>query len=133
QPGQSQGGPNFSPQMAGQPGQQDGGSGGGNFGPWLPGNAPELERFFNTDYREWTERLRNAERLLPQDSPLRRDLAGIQENLDTMRRQFQRDWLKPKYDLFLEGAATPLVETAKALSEEIQRRLSEEEYLVADE
>lgn len=117
-----------------QPGQQQGGpDGGGGFGPWMPGDGRDLEQFFNEDYREWNERLRNAERLLPEDSPLRRDLTRIQENLDAMRREYQRDWLAPKFDLFLENAATPLVETAEALSEEIRRLLSEEEYLVADE
>lgn len=138
QPGQQspEGQPSQQGQQPGsmQPGQQQGGpDGGGGFGPWMPGGGRDLEQFFNEDYREWNERLRNAERLLPEDSPLRRDLTRIQENLDAMRREYQRDWLAPKFDLFLENAATPLVETAEALSEEIRRLLSEEEYLVADE
>jgi len=120
-------------QMQGGPPQDFGTTHGGAFRGWGPRSEADLREFVEQDYREWQERLRNAESLLPEDSPLRDRIAEIQENIDLMRRSFKRDHLTPKYDLFLEKAGTPLIETAEDLRLEIDKILKDQEYALLDE
>lgn len=96
--------------------------------------SPEaMRRFIESDYTEWRESLRNAEQLLPGDTPFREEISRIRENIDEMRRDFTRNRQAPKYDLFLENISTPLIKTAHELEQEINAILSKEEFAIVDE
>lgn len=92
-----------------------------------------MRDFLEEDYREWMDRLRNAETLLPEDSPFREQISDVMENIDQMRRRYKREWLTPQYDLFLEQAGEPLVQTASELALTIEKILKEQEYAILDE
>lgn len=92
-----------------------------------------MRRFIESDYREWMETLRNTESLLPRDNRYRESLSRLQDEIEDMRGDFNREGREPKYDLFLERVAEPLIETAKGLEKEIQSILSQEEFVLLDE
>lgn len=140
--GQGQGEPG-DPSQQGQPNEQMGqgnsggqaggprsGNGFGGVGPW---SEDSMREFMEEDYKEWMDRLRNAESLLPEESPFREDISRMMENIDRMRRQYKREWLTPQFDLFLEQAGEPLVQTASELAQVIEKILKEQEYAILDE
>lgn len=111
-------------------------SGGGRSGAhrgWTPWSEEALKEFLEQDYRDWIDRLRNAEAMLPDDSPFREDISRMIQDIDEMRRRYKRDWLRPQFDLFVEKAGKPLVETASELALVIEKILSEQEYAILDE
>jgi hypothetical protein len=142
-PGQQGGEGSQRPQTAQMPqlGGQAGGSTGGNpwSGPAWTAGGPEwwtpdnLRQFVQQDYQQYLERLRNAEALLPPNSPFREDIARIRENVEALRRDWRQRELAPQFDLFLEMVEMPLIETATQLQREIQRRLEEKEFILVDE
>jgi hypothetical protein len=92
-----------------------------------------MRNWVSEDYDEWLDRLESAESLLPQDSEYRLDVARIREQIEAMRRLYRDGQVPPKFDLFLEMVAKPLVETAEELQNEIERQLSEKEFVLVDE
>ena len=103
-------------------------SGGGSR--WTAGN---MDEFIGGEAQQWLEQLRTAESLLPQDSPFRRDVAGVREEIEGMRRMWRDRALAPKYDLFLNMVERPLAETAGELQREIQRQMNEKEFVLVDD
>ncbi len=96
-------------------------------------NTQTMERFIESDYRTWTQSLRNAEQLLPAESSHRERLTQIRERIEEMRSEYRRYSVPPKYDLFLEYISNPLVNTTRQLEEEIQKLLSEKEFVLTSE
>ncbi|MDJ0841646.1 MAG: hypothetical protein QNK37_34380 [Acidobacteriota bacterium] len=93
----------------------------------------EMQRFAETDYKEWLDRLETAEQLLPARSPIRRDIAGIRREIEKMRRNYRREHLVPQWDLYIQAVARPLVETAEALSQDIEERKEERRFILRDD
>ena len=89
--------------------------------------------FVEEGYREWVDRLRDAEALLPQDSPQRNRLTRIREDVQGMRREWRERSLAPGFELYLERAVNPLQEVAAELQREIERKMGENEFLLVDE
>ncbi len=106
---------------------------GNRFLPGDPRSPRSMERFIESDYREWIDSLRNAERLMPGDRPFRDRLANVREEIEAMRDGYRRNRQPPKYDLFLEQIENPLVQTVREMEEEIQKRLSENEFVLTDD
>jgi len=130
----SPGSPGRGQRMAGQPqggteagGAQTGG-GGGSFDP-----NRAMRDFAESGYEEWLDNLRNAEALLPDGSPIRAEVTRLRERVEGMRREWRVRSLAPRFDLFLEMAAQPLSDTAENLQREIERLLSDKEFLAEDE
>ena len=92
-----------------------------------------MRRFVEGDYRRWLEGLRDAETLLPSDSEYRRELSRIRDTIEDMQREYRRRSLPPKYDLFLDHVANPLVDTAENLRTEIERILKKKEFAITDD
>ncbi|RJP19000.1 MAG: hypothetical protein C4527_27695 [Candidatus Omnitrophota bacterium] len=97
------------------------------------GGPPSMQRFIESDYREWLESLRNAEQLLPGERPYRQHLSEIREEIEAMRLGFRQTRQPPKYDLFLEHVERPAVAIARQLEQEIERLVSEQEFVLMDE
>lgn len=128
--------------QAGSPQDRAGGSnrGGDPDGAWnggwnwnMPRDRDDLRQFLERDADRWVNNLRDAESLLPEDSPYRAELGRIREEIEEMRRRQRRTHLIPRFDLFLKGVANPFELTAKALEEEIERILKEKEFFLADD
>ena len=103
---------------------QEGGRGGGRFG-WGPQNGEDLRRFGENGFRDWMNRLREAESLLPDDMSVRQRLTGIREDLAGIGRDFYREGSTPQYDLVFDRAIKPLTLAAEELSELIRERKNE--------
>lgn len=96
--------------------------------------SPEaMPRFVESDSREWMEALRNAERLLPGETPSRERLIRIREAIEGMRGQFGRNRQPPAYDLFLDSVVDPLLQAMAELEKTIQTLLSQDEFVWMDE
>jgi len=92
-----------------------------------------MREFAEDGYQEWIERLRDAEALLPQGTPIRTEVTRLREQIEGFRRDWRSRALEPQYDLFLEMAVQPLAETAEDLQREIERQLGQKEFQLADE
>lgn len=144
-PGQGQGQQNpqgGSPQGGNTGGQPQGSTSTGNnpFAPFTGATSTsqswndfDLEQFAEQDYREWLERLRDAEALLPEGSDYRNDITRLREQVEALRRRYRDREILPQYDLFLETIARPLAESADRLQSEIERMLDEKEFVLVDE
>lgn len=129
--------PGFRPGIAPDRRPAGGDRWGGNLtgpGGWTGPLGPlDMRRFAEEDYLRWLERLRNAEALLPQDLPYRTQVGRIREEIEAIRRQWRERANAPRFDLFLDAVARPLAQTAEELQREIQRLLSEKEFVLVDE
>lgn len=92
-----------------------------------------MREFIEQDYQGWLENIRDAEALLPADSPYRRDLERIRFQIEEMRRDYRRHSLTPQFDLFLQAVGNPLASTADQLSAEIAKLLKEKEFVLTDD
>lgn len=92
-----------------------------------------MDRFFGEDPRDGLDMVRNAEQWLPQGNPLRDRLSEIRENIETMRGQSKRESQPPRFDLFVEQIANPLVRTTEQLGDEISKKLAEDAFVLVDE
>lgn len=88
-----------------------------------------MRRFIEEDYSDWTDSIRSAESLIPDNDDLRQQLARVRSELDEMRRDYRRQSLPPKYDLYIEAVARPLQATADQIQTKIQELLKEKELL----
>ncbi len=130
----SQGAQRGGERMAGGPqgGPDTGGAQtGGGTGNFDPNRA--MRDFAESGYEEWLENLRDAEALLPDGSPIRTEVMKLRERVEGMRREWRVRSLAPRFDLFLEMAARPLADTAEDLQREIEKLLSDKEFLAQDE
>lgn len=96
----------------------------GRFG-WGPQDPDALRRFAEGGFRDWMDRLREAESLLPADLGVRQRLTGIREDLAGIGRDYYRKGAVPQYDLIFERAIKPLTLSAEELSELIRERKSD--------
>ncbi len=92
-----------------------------------------MRDFAENGYEEWLDNLRDAESLLPMDSPIRSEVTRLRERVEGMRREWRARSLAPRFELFLEMAAQPLADTTEDLQREIERLLSDKEFLAEDE
>ncbi|MCY3872586.1 MAG: hypothetical protein OXG87_23845 [Gemmatimonadetes bacterium] len=99
----------------------EGGDGDGRFG-WGPQGPDALRRFAEGGFRDWMNRLREAESLLPADLGVRQRLTGIREDLAGIGRDYYRKGAVPQYDLIFERAIKPLTLSAEELSVLIRER-----------
>ena len=93
----------------------------GRFG-WGPQDPDALRRFAEGGFRDWMDRLREAESLLPADLGVRQRLTGIREDLAGIGRDYYRKGTVPQYDLIFERAIKPLTLSAEELSVLIRER-----------
>ena len=70
---------------------------------------------------------------MPEENRTRKKLSGIREDIDALRRRYRRDAAAPQYDLVFDQATKPLTLAAEELKREIKRKLSEYEFVPADE
>lgn len=131
---QQQGSQNQGGQQSGSP------QGGSNFGGNQNGGASNgggydnlMQDFAQEQYRTWLEELRNAESLLPEDSPTRQRVTRIRESVESMRRDWRNRARLPEFDLFLEVTARPLIDATAQLQREIQKELDENEFVLVDD
>ncbi len=96
----------------------------GRFG-WGPQSPDELRRFAEGGFRDWMDRLREAESLLPTDLDLRQRLTGIREDLAGIGRGYYREGAVPQYDLIFDRAIKPLTLSAEELSDLIREQKSD--------
>jgi len=119
---------------AGERGGQPSMTGGsGRSRPMSSDELMEMERFAEQDAREWIDRLETAEQLLPGESPIRERVGDIRREVEKMRRQFRRDNLIPRYDLYVDMVAVPLLEVTDALQRDIEARKDDRKILLRDD
>ena len=104
--------------------QSQGNGAGGRFG-WGPQSPEDLRRFAEGGFRDWMDRLREAESLLPDDLGVRQRLIGIREDLAGVGRGYHREGAVPQYDLVFDRAIKPLTLAAEELSELIREQKNE--------
>ena len=87
-----------------------------------PQDPDALRRFAEGGFRDWMNRLREAESLLPADLGVRQRLTGIREDLAGIGRDYYRKGAVPQYDLVFDRAIKPLTLSAEELSVLIRER-----------
>jgi hypothetical protein len=92
----------------------------------------QMEAFVEEDYREWLERIRNAEGLLG-DSTYSPPLSRMRREIEKMRRRFKRDNLIPRFDMFQELVARPLNATVTELARDLEARRQNRQFIMQDE
>ena len=92
-----------------------------------------MRDFADSGYQDWLRDLRDVETLLPPGTKFRTEVTRIRERIEMMRQDWRRRALAPQYDLFLEVVARPLEDTANRLQREIEKNLSDKEFLLVDE
>src|SRR5690606_27278863 len=76
---------------------------------------------------------RDASDLLPEDAAGRIPLERAQAGLERLRGMHRRDYLTPRFDLFLQDTVAPLVEAAAAISEELALKRGELLTVIQDD
>ena len=89
---------------------------------WGPRTEEDRRRFAEGGFRDWMDRVREAESLLPEDLSIRQRLTGIREDLAGMGRAYHRDGVLPQYDLIFDRAIKPLTLSVEELSDLIRER-----------
>ena len=89
---------------------------------WGPRTPEDRRRFAEGGFRDWMDRVREAEALLPDDLGIRQRLTGIREDLAGIGRDYHRDGVLPQYDLIFDRAIKPLTLSVKELSDLIRAR-----------
>ncbi|PCJ62675.1 MAG: hypothetical protein COA73_06225 [Candidatus Hydrogenedentota bacterium] len=141
EPGQQQGeesGQQQGQQSGGQPNptgspSQSNSSNGGSGNPNNLDRGDMMRQFASGGYRQWLQELRDAEALLPENSPVREQIRDVREEVEAIRRDWKARALAPRFDLFLKVAGQPLVEAADRLQREIEKKMDEKEFVLTDE
>ena len=89
---------------------------------WGPRTLEDRRRFAEGGFRDWMDRVREAESLLPDDLGIRQRLTGIREDLAGIGRDYHRDGVLPQYDLIFDRAIKPLTLSVEELSDLIRAR-----------
>ena len=80
---------------------------------------------------EWSDRLRNVEEMLD-DPRLRNDVAQAREAAQSVRAEFKRHSIEPKWDLVKSRISVPLAQLRDRVSEELARRDSKDALVPID-
>jgi hypothetical protein len=95
------------------------------------GRGGEEGPITGSDYRNWSDRLRDVEELL--DVPeLREEISEVRENARNMRVDYKRHGKEPKWDLVKSQIIAPLAEVRSRVQEELTRRESPESLVPID-
>ena len=70
-------------------------------------------------YDSWNQTLRDAEDLLPQDSPVGAQLADIRQGLGALERHYRQSKTAPSFDLVFDRTIKPLTLAAETLRREL--------------
>ncbi len=98
------------------------------------GDADErMRQFVERDFKEWSERLRNAENFLGGNGVAWEDVRAVRREIEKFRRMFRREELAPKFDLFLRAVVNPLFQTAERLQTDIDALRQERRFVLANE
>jgi hypothetical protein len=84
-----------------------------------------------TDWREWSDALRNVEEFVP-GTRLRSEAARVREKAQALRAEAKRHSKNPNWDLVREKVYEPLLELQNQLNEELLRRESREAAVPLD-
>jgi hypothetical protein len=84
-----------------------------------------------TGYRVFTDNLRDIEELL-NDPRLRDQAANIRQNTTNMRRDYLRTSRPPAWNIVQDTLSRPLTDLRSAVSQEIQRRESQQAAIPLD-
>ena len=103
-------------------------SGAGDRGGGAEVNAGPLR---GDGFVQWSDRLRNVEEMLDQPE-LRNEAARVREVAESVRAEFKRHSVEPKWDLVKTKIQAPLAELRDRLSEELARRESKEALVPID-
>ncbi len=95
------------------------------------GNQRTTERVFGTDFRDWSDRLRDVEEMMV-DPDLRSEAARIRDEAKQIRREATRHSAEPNWDLVKLKVAQPLAELQVRVSEELLRRTSRDARVPLD-
>ena len=83
------------------------------------------------DYRQWSDRLRNVEEMLPEQD-LRDDVAMVRDRARAVRAEFTRHGTEPQWDLVRERITRPLAELRQRVSEKLAQLKSDEALVPID-
>ncbi|MCX8036393.1 MAG: hypothetical protein N3D11_04925 [Candidatus Sumerlaeia bacterium] len=105
---------------------------------WLaPRTAEQMREFLERGYLDWTERIRTAEALLPDDNNVRRQLERAREALLGLRGHYRgrtstSDGI-PRFDLLKETVGIPLALAAEELERQIRKSEDAEKLILTNE
>ena len=74
--------------------------------------------FTGDDYRQWSDRLRDVEEMLPEQE-LREDVARVRDRARAVRAEFVRHGKEPQWDLVRSQVMEPLTELRQQISERL--------------
>jgi hypothetical protein len=111
---------------------------GGGWRDWMaPRSDEEMRRFMEQDYRDWIDRIRDAEATLPNDSGARQNLGRAREAISELRRNFRGATSHtegpPRFDLVKQMVGVPLGMAAEELERQIRKREDAEKLILTDE
>ena len=92
-----------------------------------------MGEFAEKGYRDWLNRVRNAETLLPPRDAARQQLTAIRREIEKIRRDFRQRDLVPRFELFLQNVAQPLQDVVHQLELDIQHLKRERQFVLQDD
>jgi len=95
--------------------------------------AQDMQRFAESEYRQWLDAMRDAGDLLPDDHRMQGRLNTIQREIEKVRKDFKREELTPQYELFLAQIAQPLAEVIDYLALDVARLREERNFVFVDD
>jgi hypothetical protein len=93
--------------------------------------ARELSPLTGEDFRDWSDRLRDAEEMID-DPELRAEAARIRERARGIRQEVRRHSKEPEWDLVRMTIVKPLEELRQQVIEEVERRSSKDSLVPID-
>ncbi len=87
--------------------------------------------FSDDRYRQWSDRLRDVQEMLPQQD-LRDQMARIRDGVRTIRADSQRHGKEPQWDLVQNQIINPLVELRQRISERLAQLQSDKAMVAID-
>jgi hypothetical protein len=136
QPGDRAGGDRFGGRFGGDRYADGGGPWGEDRGTVFDGGGlrpDDARRLIESDYRRWSDALRDAQDLLPEENRTRGRVDDIRNEIDAMRRTFLRDGTIPDGTIVMDAVMQPLAIAEAELRKELERKLSDSEFKVGDE
>ncbi len=98
-----------------------------------PTEQEQMREFAEREYKDWQDALRDAQSLLPEDSPVRDQLGRIRDSIGGLRRDFRDNAAVPQFELFTELVMEPLAQSKETLERLIEYELGQEEFMLLDE
>ncbi len=83
------------------------------------------------DYRQWSDRLRDVEEMLPEQD-LRDEVAIVRDRARAVRAEFTRHGTEPQWDLVREQITRPLAELRQRVTEKLAQLKSDEALVPID-